>query len=226
MTLELRRSLTLVQRTHREGGKDVADPTLLVAAMAIIRNPWFGRGHVEDLGPEIRAQGPVLGRLLHDAAAQAKRGADHERKRQSRQFAIEETNVVEAVRFGSKQKRQMALETEFAPDGDVKDETGAKEHSNRCRVSKDRRFQGRLRPCGLPDRSAAGAHGLAQNQFCAVAESAITASAIDCARYPTDIGPPYVQEGSMEVNCPERTNGMNCQIGSANRVSPSSNGSM
>ncbi|MGX0975774.1 hypothetical protein ACSSVY_001484 [Roseovarius sp. MBR-51] len=66
MTLELRRSLTLVQRTHGEGGKDVADPTLLVAAMAIIRNPWFGRGHVEDLGPEIRAQGPVLGRMLTD----------------------------------------------------------------------------------------------------------------------------------------------------------------
>lgn len=66
MPVELRRTLTLTQTTWREGWKDVAEPTLLVAAMAIIRNPWFGLGHVEDLGPEIRAHGPVLGKTLTD----------------------------------------------------------------------------------------------------------------------------------------------------------------
>ncbi|QYX55981.1 amino acid synthesis family protein [Roseovarius sp. SCSIO 43702] len=66
MPVEIRRTLTLVQTTHKEGWKEVAEPTTLVAAMAIIRNPWFGRGHVEDLGPEIREHGPVLGQMLTD----------------------------------------------------------------------------------------------------------------------------------------------------------------
>lgn len=66
MPVELRRTLTLQQTTHLEGWKAVNPPTRLVAALAIIRNPWAGRGHVEDLGPEIRAHGPELGRLLTD----------------------------------------------------------------------------------------------------------------------------------------------------------------
>ncbi|WP_300550862.1 amino acid synthesis family protein [Roseovarius sp.] len=66
MPVEIRRTLTLVQTTFKEGFKEVAEPTRLVSALAIIRNPWFGRGHVEDLGPEIRAAGPLLGQLLTD----------------------------------------------------------------------------------------------------------------------------------------------------------------
>lgn len=64
MPVEIRRTLSLVQTTYKEGWKEVAVPTKLVTAMAIIRNPWFGLGHVEDLRPEIRAHGPVLGKLL------------------------------------------------------------------------------------------------------------------------------------------------------------------
>ncbi|MEO3417269.1 amino acid synthesis family protein [Roseovarius sp. CAU 1744] len=64
MPVEIRRTLTITQTTLREGWKNVPIPTQLVAALAIIRNPWFGRGHVEDLGPEIREQGPELGKLL------------------------------------------------------------------------------------------------------------------------------------------------------------------
>ena len=66
MSVEIRRTLTVKQTTFVEGWKEVAKPTLLVAAIAIIRNPWFGRGHVEDLSPEVREQGPVLGKLLTD----------------------------------------------------------------------------------------------------------------------------------------------------------------
>lgn len=64
MTVEIRRTLTTVQHTFVEGGKAVDKPTLLVAAMAIIKNPWFGRGYVENLRPEIREHGPVLGKML------------------------------------------------------------------------------------------------------------------------------------------------------------------
>jgi hypothetical protein len=66
MTAEIRRTLMHVQTTFQEGGKTVDVPTKLVAAIAIIKNPWFGRGYVENLRPEIRSVGPVLGKLLTD----------------------------------------------------------------------------------------------------------------------------------------------------------------
>ena len=66
MPVEIRRTLLNIQTTHEEGGKKVDTPTKLVAAMAIIKNPWFGRGYVENLRPEIREAGPVVGKLLTD----------------------------------------------------------------------------------------------------------------------------------------------------------------
>ncbi|MGB1309818.1 MAG: amino acid synthesis family protein [Leucothrix sp.] len=62
--VEIRRTLLNIQDTHIEGGKPLETPTQLIAAMAIIKNPWFGRGFVENLRPEIRAVGPVVGELL------------------------------------------------------------------------------------------------------------------------------------------------------------------
>ena len=66
MTTVIRRTLLNVQTTHEEGGKPVENPTKLVAAMAIIKNPWFGQGFVENLRPEIREVGPIIGKLLTD----------------------------------------------------------------------------------------------------------------------------------------------------------------
>ena len=64
MSVEIRRTLLQVQTTHVEGGRPVAEPTKLVAALAVIRNPWHGQGFVENLRPAIREHGPVLGDLL------------------------------------------------------------------------------------------------------------------------------------------------------------------
>lgn len=66
MPTEIRRTLLNIQTTHLEGWKKVETPTKLVSAIAIIKNPWFGRGHVEDLRPEIRETGPEIGKLLTD----------------------------------------------------------------------------------------------------------------------------------------------------------------
>lgn len=66
MPAEIRRTLINVQTTHAEGGKPLETPTKLVAALAIIKNPWFGRGFVEDLSPEIKDVGPQIGKLLTD----------------------------------------------------------------------------------------------------------------------------------------------------------------
>ncbi|MGB0845772.1 MAG: amino acid synthesis family protein [Thiolinea sp.] len=61
---EIRRTLMHIQTTHIEGGQTVPTPTKLIAALAIIKNPWFGRGFVENLRPEIRTIGPEVGKLL------------------------------------------------------------------------------------------------------------------------------------------------------------------
>ncbi|MGG6895052.1 MULTISPECIES: amino acid synthesis family protein [Rhizobium] len=60
----IRKTLLQVEATHIEGGKEAAVPLKLIAAIAVIKNPWAGRGFVEDLKPEIHAVAPVLGELL------------------------------------------------------------------------------------------------------------------------------------------------------------------
>jgi len=63
---ELRKLVTYDEEIHRDGDR-AADPALrLIAVAAVVRNPWAGRGYVEDLGPEIARMAPVLGRLLTD----------------------------------------------------------------------------------------------------------------------------------------------------------------
>ena len=66
MAVEIRRTLLNIQTTLHEEDRAVAEPTKLVAAMAIIKNPWAGQGYVEDLRPATRETGPVIGRLLTD----------------------------------------------------------------------------------------------------------------------------------------------------------------
>ena len=64
MPIELRKTLLHVETTFIEGGRGAAVPLRLIAALAVVRNPWAGRGFVEDLKPEIDEIAPVLGELL------------------------------------------------------------------------------------------------------------------------------------------------------------------
>ena len=64
MPIELRKTLLHVETTFIEGGRAAPVPMRLVAALAVLRNPWAGRGFVEDLQPEIREIAPILGALL------------------------------------------------------------------------------------------------------------------------------------------------------------------
>lgn len=64
MAVEIRRTLLQVQNTLVEEGRPVEPATKLVTAMAIIKNPWFGQGYVEELRPAIKEHGPVIGKLL------------------------------------------------------------------------------------------------------------------------------------------------------------------
>jgi len=60
----IRKTLLHVETTLIEGSREAPVPLKLIAAMAVVKNPWAGRGFVEDLKPEIHAVAPVLGELL------------------------------------------------------------------------------------------------------------------------------------------------------------------
>jgi hypothetical protein len=62
--LELRKTVSFSETTLIEGGKAAPRPLKLFAVAAVLRNPWHGRGFVDDLNPEIRAIAPKLGEML------------------------------------------------------------------------------------------------------------------------------------------------------------------
>lgn len=76
MPAEIRKTLTHVETTLIEGGKAASTPLKMIAAMAVIKNPWAGQGFVEDLGPLIRECAPGLGALLTEMILDASGGGD------------------------------------------------------------------------------------------------------------------------------------------------------
>ena len=64
MPAQIRKTLLHVETTLIEGGKAAATPLTLIAAAAVVKNPWAGRGFVENLKPEIHDIAPELGALL------------------------------------------------------------------------------------------------------------------------------------------------------------------
>lgn len=76
MPAELRKTLLHVENTLIEGGKVAEQPLKMIAAVAVITNPWAGRGFVEDLRPEIHDCAPGLGKLLTDMVLEAAGGGD------------------------------------------------------------------------------------------------------------------------------------------------------
>ena len=76
MPAEIRKVLTWVETVLIEGGRAAPAQLNLIAAAAVITNPWAGRGFVEDLKPEIHAVAPELGALLTAMILEAAGGAD------------------------------------------------------------------------------------------------------------------------------------------------------
>jgi Amino acid synthesis len=63
---ELRKLVTYDEETVTDGGRACTPPLRMIAVAAVVTNPWHGRGFVEDLSPEIKRMGPILGKLLTD----------------------------------------------------------------------------------------------------------------------------------------------------------------
>jgi hypothetical protein len=76
MPAKIRKTLLHVEETHIEGGKEAAVPLKMIAAVAVIANPWAGRGFVEDLAPEIADCAPGLGKMLTGMILDAAGGGD------------------------------------------------------------------------------------------------------------------------------------------------------
>lgn len=76
MELQLRKLVNFEEEWRMEGGRTVSPPLRLFAVAAVLKNPWAGRGYVEDLKPEIRTFGPVLGKLLTDRIIAMAGGGD------------------------------------------------------------------------------------------------------------------------------------------------------
>jgi len=76
MPAQIRKTLTYVESVLIEGGRAAPRPLKLIAAAAVLRNPWAGRGFVEDLKPEIHVIAPELGVLLTAMILEAAGGPD------------------------------------------------------------------------------------------------------------------------------------------------------
>ena len=77
MQLTIRKIVTYKETILVEGGRDAPEPLDIFAAAAVVRNPWAGRGFVEDLSPEIQAFGPILGQRLTDEMLKMAGGGCH-----------------------------------------------------------------------------------------------------------------------------------------------------
>lgn len=64
MSLEVRKYTAYSEELHKEMGRQIDQPILMVAAAAIIQNPWAGQGYVDDLRPTILEIAPKLGNEL------------------------------------------------------------------------------------------------------------------------------------------------------------------
>ena len=60
----IRKTVKYTETTFIEGGRQSATPVLMVAAAAVIANPWAGKGFVEDLRPVILEAAPGLAEAL------------------------------------------------------------------------------------------------------------------------------------------------------------------
>ncbi len=64
MPIEIRKAVDFIEEIFVEGDRAAARPLKIFASALVLRNPWAGRGFVEDLTPEIRVISSELGRIL------------------------------------------------------------------------------------------------------------------------------------------------------------------
>ena len=76
MELKIRKLVNFEEEIRHEGERAANPPLRVFGVAAVVKNPWAGRGYVEDLKPEIRAFAPILGKLLTNRIVAMAGGAD------------------------------------------------------------------------------------------------------------------------------------------------------
>ena len=66
MIEELRKLVVYDEKVLIEGGRKADPPLRTIAVGAVLKNPWYGKGFIENLSPEINRIAPVIGKLLSD----------------------------------------------------------------------------------------------------------------------------------------------------------------
>ncbi|MFP5021848.1 amino acid synthesis family protein [Pseudonocardia phyllosphaerae] len=64
MTAPIRRIVTVVEESMRELGEPVDTPVRRAACVAVVANPWLGRGVLDDLAPEVAELAPEIAHAL------------------------------------------------------------------------------------------------------------------------------------------------------------------
>lgn len=71
MALGIRKICTFLEETHIEGGKDALRPLNIIVVAAVIKNPWAGKGFIENLRPAIiEITGPLSEEMTRRMLAQ------------------------------------------------------------------------------------------------------------------------------------------------------------
>jgi len=73
---DIRKTFVTTETIYADGGKAATTPLVMIAAAAVVKNPWAGEGFVEDLAPKIREMAPVLGELLTGLIVKEAGGGD------------------------------------------------------------------------------------------------------------------------------------------------------
>lgn len=73
---DIRKTFVITETIYTDGGKAATTPLVMIAAAAVVKNPWAGEGFVEDLAPKIRELAPVLGELLTGLIVKEAGGGD------------------------------------------------------------------------------------------------------------------------------------------------------
>ena len=73
---DIRKTFVTTETIYSDGGKAATTPLVMIAAAAVVKNPWAGEGFVEDLAPKIREMAPVLGELLTGLIVKEAGGGD------------------------------------------------------------------------------------------------------------------------------------------------------
>ena len=74
---DIRKTFVTTETIYSDGGKAATTPLVMIAAAAVVKNPWAGEGFVEDLAPKIREMAPVLGELLTSLIVKEAGGGDN-----------------------------------------------------------------------------------------------------------------------------------------------------